>query len=198
MVANRSFLRQSGSSLIVALIILGMITVLSVLSFRVSDNSIAVTGNLQHAEAVAGAANAVIQEAISTVRLVESPDSVFANPCLGEANTRCVDINGDGTDDVTVRLDPDPTCVKVGVIPVNKLNLGLDGDRPCMIGVAQNFGVGGTRSSDSLCAQTVFEITAVARDAITEAGVTVVEGVGVRTSTDGVDTFCPVPGTAPG
>lgn len=181
---------QRGNSLIVALIIMGMITLLSITSLRISDNSIAVTGNLQHAEAVLNAANSVIQEAISTVRMVQSPDAIFLNPC-GAQNTRCIDINGDAANDVTVVLAPAPTCVQARIIPVLALDLTADEDRPCLQGVAQTFGVAGAPSADSLCANTVFEVTAVATDMVTNAEVTVREGVAVKTTSDDVDTACP-------
>ena len=188
--SNHRVHRQRGNSLVVSLIILGMITVLGLTSYRLSETSISVTGNLQHREDVTRAADSVIQEAISTVRMVETPNSVFLNPC-GKANTRCVDINGDNVDDVTVALDPAPTCVQAKVIPVSALDLTDDEDRGCMVGVSQNFGIQGAPSSNSLCANTMFEVTAVATDAVTSAAIEVREGVAVRTSIDDVDTSCP-------
>ncbi len=182
--------RQQGNSLVVSLIILGMITVLGLTSYRLGETSLFVTGNLQHRESVTRAANSVIQEAISTVRMIESPNAIFLKPC-GKANTRCVDLNGDNVDDVTVALDPAPTCIQAKVIPVSALDVSDDEDFGCMVGVTQEFGVQGAPSSNSLCANTLFVVTAVATDAITAAQVEVREGVAVRTSADDMDTSCP-------
>lgn len=181
---------QRGNSLVVSLIILGMITLLAITSFRISEGSLLVTGNLMHREDVLRAANGVIQEAISTTRMVETPNSVFLNPC-GTANTRCVDLNGDAVNDVTVALTPAPTCIQAKIVPVSALDLADEEDRGCLQGVSQTFGVAGAPSADSLCANTVFEVTAVATDVVTSAAVTVQEGVAVRTTADDVATSCP-------
>lgn len=183
--------RQRGNSLVVALIILGMITLLAITNFRISDSSLTVTGNMQQQEAVMSAANGVIQEAISTVRMIQNPTQIFTAPCGGVNNTRCVDLNADGVNDVTVQLTPAPTCIQAQVIPVNSLDVSDEEDRPCMQGVAQTFGIAGAPSADSLCANTLFEINAVANDAVTAASVTLTEGVAVRATTDDVDTACP-------
>lgn len=193
MMRNRALLRaQRGNSLFMALVILGMVTLLAVTNFRLSETTAVVTGNFQHEDAVLTAANSVIQEAISTVRMVQTPTAIFPNPCNNVPNSRCLDLNADGTADVTVRITPAPTCIQAKVLPVNDLDLSDDEDRGCMTGVASGtFGVAGAPSADSLCANTLFEVNAVATDSITEAAVRLSEGVAVRVTTDDVDTACP-------
>jgi Tfp pilus assembly protein PilX len=190
-VAPRRLRRQSGNSLVVALIILGMITLLAVTNYRISDASLTVTGNMQQQDAVMSAANGVIQEVISTVRMIQTPTKIFTTPCDGVDNRRCVDIDADGVSDVVVNVTPAPTCIQSQVIPVNSLDVADEEDRPCMQGVAQTFGIAGAPSADSLCANTLFEVNAVANDAVTAASVTLPEGVAVRATTDDVDTACP-------
>ena len=68
------------------------------------------------------------------------------------------------------------------------LNLALAIDAGCATGVTQTFGIVGTTSSDSLCADTLWELTAAAADNITQARATVVQGVTLRVSKD---TSCP-------
>lgn len=182
---------QRGNSLIIALIILVMITLLAVTNYRISDGSLTVTGNLQHQTAVMTAANSVIQEAISTTRMVQTPTTIFPDPCGAVPNSRCLDLNADGVDDVTVTIDPPPHCIQAKIIPVNALDLTNEEDRGCLQGVAQTFGIAGAPSADSLCADTLFEVTAVATDAVTAAKVTLAEGVAVRTTSDDVETACP-------
>ena len=101
------------------------------------------------------------------------------------------DLNADGVDDVTVTIDPPPHCIQAKIIPVNALDLTNEEDRGCLQGVAQTFGIAGAPSADSLCADTLFEVTAVATDAVTAAKVTLAEGVAVRTTSDDVETACP-------
>jgi hypothetical protein len=135
-------------------------------------------------------AQGTIEEAISTTRFFQNPTLVFLQPCAG-SNTRCYDVNADGKPDITVTLTPNPACVMAKTIPSASLDLSNPEDLGCSIGTSQTFGIVGSASGDSLCANSVWEINAVAVDAITQARATVTQGVAVRVSTDSVATTCP-------
>jgi hypothetical protein len=130
------------------------------------------------------AAHGTLEEAISATWFSATPANALVAPCLGTANTRCVDVNGDGVNDVTVRLNPAPACLTSQTIKNATLNLSLAIDAGCSTGVSQTFGIMGTASGDSLCADTLWELTAAAADNITQASATVVQGVTVRVSKD--------------
>src|SRR3546814_6173822 len=99
--------RQRGMVLIFALVFLLIITIAAIVSFKMSKTSLDIVGNTQSRDAAIASANSAIQEALSTTRMFEAPDAVFLLPCSG-ANTKCYDINGDGTDEIEVALTPSP------------------------------------------------------------------------------------------
>ena len=94
--------RQRGATLIVALIMLALITLLVVNAFTLSSSNLRAVGNMQSREETMAAANQAIE------RMVSTP---FYN-ALG-TQTWNVDINKDGTNDyvVTTAL---PTCIRAG------------------------------------------------------------------------------------
>ena len=181
--------RQRGMALVVGLILLALMTVMAITSFNIGRTSLDIVGNMQARQQALTAANDAIQEAVSTVRLFQAPSAIFLNPC-GAANTRCFDINGDEVTDITVTLTPTPACIQAQIIPNASLNLADANQAGCATGAAQTFGIEGTATGSSLCANSVWEITAVARDAVTEAEVVVTTGAAVRVSTDDVGTTC--------
>ena len=181
---------ERGMALVVGLILLALMTVMAITGFNIGRTSLDIVGNMQGRQEVIAAANNAIQEAISTTRLFQAPDAIFLNPCAGD-NTRCFDTNGDGVDDITVELTPTPVCIQAQTIPNAALELNDANQAGCATGVGQTFGIEGTSTGSSLCANSVWEIVAVATDLITEAEVVVTQGAAVRVSTDDVGTHCP-------
>lgn len=185
--------RQRGITLIVGLIMLALMTLMALSSFNIGRVSMDIVGNMQHRSEVLAAANGAVQEAISTTRMINSPNTVFLDPCTGN-NTRCVDTNGDGADDITVSLLPAPFCVQAQPIPNAALNFATVGNSDCTVQVDQSsFGISGGASGNSLCANSLWEVTAVASDITTEASITVTQGVAVLASTANIAASCPVP-----
>lgn len=184
--------RQRGMALIVGLILLALMTVMAITGFNIGRTSLDIVGNMQSRQEVITAANSAIQEAISTTRLFQSPTAIFLDPC-GGANTRCYDINGDDVNDISVQLTPTPTCIQAQVIPNAALDLSslTSPQAGCATGVSQTFGTEGAQTGASLCANSVWEVVAVATDLITEAEVVVTEGAAVQVSTDDIGTSCP-------
>lgn len=183
--------RQRGMALVVGLILLALMTVMAITGFNIGRTSLDIVGNMQARQEVIVAANSTIQEAISTTRLFQTPNQIFLDPCNNTANTRCYDTNGDGVNDITVQLTPAPTCVQAQTIPNAMLNVANANDAACTTGVSQTFGIAGAATGSSLCANSVWQIVALATDDITEASVTVTQGAAVRVSTDDVGTTCP-------
>lgn len=183
---------QQGMTLIIGLIMLILMTVMAIASFNIGRISTEIIGNMQQRGEVVAAANGAIQEAVSTTRLTDAPDAIFLNPCAGP-NTRCFDTDGDGAaDDVTVTLTPTPSCVQAQAIPTASLNFALPTDAACITSVQQGvFATQGVATGNSLCANSVWEVNAVAVDAVTSARVVVTEGVAVRTTAANIATSCP-------
>jgi Tfp pilus assembly protein PilX len=183
--------RQHGMTLFVALVMLVLMTLFAVTTFNLGKSSLMVVGNMQARAQAMVAANSTLEELISKTDFFRTPAAAVVFPCAAGANTRCYDINGDGVNDVTVTLSPQPTCKASRVIQSSELNLANTNDVACSTGITQAFGVIGAASGDSLCADTVWELTAVATDSITKASSTVAQGVSVRVSTSDVANNCP-------
>lgn len=189
--------RQRGITLITALIMLVVLTMVALATFNLSKSNLQVVSNMQQRDEAVAAAQEVIEEAISTPRFANSPTDILANPC-GGANQRCVDVNGDGTDDVKVTITPQPVCLMAPIIRQDELDIENNpDDLSCSNGGGQNFGTPGAADPNSSCANSNWEITAVAQDVQTGAAVKVTQGVSARIKRDDVINNCPMPGTAP-
>jgi Tfp pilus assembly protein PilX len=181
---------QRGATLLVGLVMLVVLTMFALTTFNLGKASLQIVGNMQQRNQAVSSAQGTIEEAISTTRFFQSPSLVFLPTCAG-ANAKCYDINGDGTADVTVRLTPNPFCIVAKTIPNASLDLSNAEDLGCSIGVSQSFGIVGSATGNSLCANSIWEINAVATDAVTSAKATVTQAVAVRVSTDNVAAICP-------
>jgi len=181
--------RQRGVTLIVALIMLVLLTLLALTSFNLGNSNLQIVSNMQQRNEAVAAAQEVIEEAISSTRFFQSPDDALANPCDG-ANQRCIDTNGDGKPDVTVALAR-PVCAKVQTVKNSSLDLAQSENAGCIVSQVQNFGTSGAVTGDSLCADSVWELHATATDNVTEASVEVTQGVAVRVAKDDIATNCP-------
>jgi Tfp pilus assembly protein PilX len=182
--------RQRGVTLIVALIMLMLITLMVVTGLNLGKGSMQTVGNMQQRNQVNAAIDETLEEVISTTRFSDTPADVFFTPCNHVANTKCVDIDGDGATDVTVALTPAPACLTAQVIPATALNLAIAEDAGCVLGVTQDFGVANVVSGDSLCANSTWEIKAVGTDAVTQTTVNATQGVNLRVTTDNIPASC--------
>lgn len=182
--------RQRGITLVVALIMLILITLLALTGANLGKGSLQTVGNMQQRNQVNAAIQETLEEVISTTRFSDTPTAVFLTPCNGVANTKCVDINGNGVTDVTVAITPVPACVKSQVIQLTALDLSKTEDAGCTVGVDQDFGVVGAVKNDSLCADSTWEIKAVGTDAITQATVAATQGISTRVSTNNIPASC--------
>lgn len=185
--------RQEGMTLVVALIMLVLITLLVVTSANLGQGSLQTVGNMQHRNEVFAAAQETIEEAISSTRFFDNPGNVLVNACDGVSNQRCVDVNGDGTQDVKVQLTPAPTCVMVQSIKNDALAISAadSEDLGCAVGQSQNSGIVGAASGDSMCSNSTWEIHALASDMVTGAKTEITQGVAVRVNNDAISTSCP-------
>lgn len=181
---------QRGATLLIALIMLVLLTLFAVSALNTGTTNLKVVGNMQAKSEALNAAQEAIETVLSSPLFISNPGNAVLNPCV-VANTLCTDVTGDGTPDYTTRLTPAPTCMSVKFIKVTELNLTDPEDLGCAAGQAQQFGIAGAVSGDSLCSNSVWEITAVTTSAVGGATVTAVQGVGVRISADDMAGSCP-------
>ena len=182
--------RQQGATLLIALIILVLLALLGLSAFQTSATDLRASGNMQARTEALNAAQEAIETVISTNQFVSDPANAVTTPC-GDANTFCSDYNADGVPEYTTQLMPAPACVAVKVIKSTELDFTSAADLGCVVGQSQQFGVAGAGGAgDSLCANTLWQITAAASSASSGAKVTVTQGVGIRVGVDDMATSC--------
>lgn len=187
--------RQEGATLLVSVMMLVLITMLALTSYRLGSGNLKIVGNMQERNQTFAAAQSTIEHVLSNPGFTGAPNNAIAEPCNGIPNTRCVDVNGDGTSDVTVRVGSLQPTGELNVAPCVQqvkpvANATLDYSKPedasCAVGVGQTYGIAGANSGSSMCAETLWGIDAVATDATVGATSVVSAGVRVRTSSDDV------------
>ena len=175
---NAPYFRQTGAALIVSLIMLILISLLAVASFRLGNSDLQIVGNMQQRKQSLWAAQQAIEQVISSTAFLATPANALPNPCGGVANTACIDLNGDGVADVNVSILV--TCNAIEPILNSALDLSNPNDAACAVGANQNLGVAGAASSNSLCSNSIWDTRATATDAVTSAQYVVDQGVSVR------------------
>jgi Tfp pilus assembly protein PilX len=186
--------RQRGFTLLVGLIMLVLLTLIAVATFRLGLTQATVVANSQYRNEGIGAAQQAIDVVINSSNFAVNPAAAIAqsNCSGGGANSLCVDTNGDGASDFKVTLTPQPRCVKAAVITTSSLDLSDPEDLACAAQSQQDFGLIKTGSSgNSLCANSTWEVTATAVDDATATNVTVAQGVSVRIAATAMDANCP-------
>lgn len=189
---------QRGATLVVALVMLILLSILAVSSLNIGRSSLQVVHNAQTQAVAADAAQAIINQVVSSPAFTEHPDNVLEQNCpvgvTAPANSRCVFVNAatDSKTVVVVALNPAPKCVQSRALPTNELDLTNPEDLGCTQGFSgQNYGIEGAGALSSLCANSMWEINAQATDPVSNAQAVVTQGVTVRVSTDAAATACP-------
>ena len=188
--------QQRGITLIVSLIMLALLTIMALATFNIGKSGLQVVGNAQSQMQAGNAAQTIIQQVISTPAFSEAPDNVLDNSncppgVTAPANSRCVDLYGDGKTTLVVAMSPPPQCLQVKPIPAADLNLSNPQDLGCALGENQNQGVEGAATGASLCSNSTWEVTGAASDPVTRARAVVSQGVAMRISNDSAATSCP-------
>lgn len=171
--------QQRGAVLLVALIMLLLVTLMVVSGFNLTQTNLKVVQNMESRNLAKYAANAAIEEAISSAQFLSSPGDIFSVSCA-QSNRKCYDFNGDGIDDIVVQVEA-PACVIVLPIKNSELNVFDPMDASCFIQGSQN----------SMCVNSVWEMRATARDVLTGAEVVVRQGIAVRATSNNIATACP-------
>ena len=181
--------RQRGMTLLTALIMLIVLTMLALTSFNLSKSNLQIVSNMQQRDESAAAANQVIEEIISNSDFTDDPDKTIQTPCNNKENTRCIDTNADKVTDVTVTLISPPKCVKAKIVKSVDVDVSKKSEQGCLLGGTDQHGMGAD-TGDSLCADSVWEVQAEAVDDDTAAKVIVTQGMEVRVKTTDVIDSC--------
>ena len=189
---NRAPRRQRGITLVVGLIMLVLLTLMAVVAFHMGTSQTAIVSNAQHRDEATDAAQQAIDTVLNSSNFMIDPSAAIpvSNCPGGGANTLCVDVNGDGKGDVKVALSPKPKCIAGAPIANSALDLANAQDLACATGAGQTLGIEGSTNANSLCANSSWEITAVASDTDTNTSVTVVQGAASRIATTDLANNC--------
>ena len=191
---------QRGITLIISLIMLVLLTIMALTSFNIGKSSLQVIENAQQQEQVLNAAQTMLNQVVSSPAFTEAPANVLDNSncpvgVAAPANSRCVDLHGDGKTVIVVALTPQPVCLQATPVPATALNLTNQNneDWGCTVAIRTEHGIEGLETGDSLCADSLWELNAQAREPVSTAKAVVTQGVAMRVSQDSVDTACPAP-----
>lgn len=179
---------QRGASLVVSLVLLLLLSLMAANAFKNAANSLRIVGNTQSRQESLAAAQKAIEQTISSAAFSTDPEAVAATPVP-------VDINGDGTNDYTVSLDPKPNCYRSRTIKTSELNPEVPADLACV--QSSNLINSGLDSDDavslagnSMCATMEWDIAATVSDTASNTDLAVHQGVSVRVPEAEVDNLC--------
>lgn len=187
---------QRGITLVMSLVMLVLLTIMALSSFNIGKSSLQVVENSQQQAQAHNAAQAMLDQVVSTPTFAESPGNVLDNSncptgVVAPANSRCVDLYGDGKTVIVVAMAPQPFCTQVKAIPAATLDVSNSEDAACTVEEKQNFGIDGVVSGASLCSDSMWEINAQATEPVSRARAVVTQGIAMRVSNDAVSTACP-------
>ena len=191
--------RQRGVTLIITLIMLVVITLFAVSAFNSSNINLKVVGNMQSQSEAMAASQRAIEETVSHTDFYNTPANAIPAPCGNAPNMLCTDLNGDGVNELQTTLTPNPSCVQGYIIKTSDLKITQSADDLACIQAQQQgtFAVAGaTPTGDSICAKTVWNITAQTLTygqtaASSDVNVTVTSGVSLRVPAVNLASACP-------
>lgn len=179
--------RQTGVTLIIALVMLTVLGLLAALAVKAGSMNLRVLGNMQARGQVMSAAQAALERTLSSAEFSQQPATVAARAIP-------IDVDGDGVADLSAVLSPPPACYRLRVVKMTELDPSVDADRLCLkSSAAANAGIDtGTNSGgDSLCADSEWKLRATVNDASTGASVAVNQGVAMRGLVTDAVNACP-------
>lgn len=171
-------LQQRGVTLVVTLIFLVLISLFAATAFKNSTVNLRIVGNMQSQQEAIAVAQQALEQTISSTYFTTNPANVAATPVS-------VDVDGDGTDDYTATLNPQPHCYRTKAIKSTELNPTLLADLACMkSGAVQQGGLdtpdAAADAGNSMCANSEWNIGAQVVDVRSGTKVVMNQGVAVR------------------
>lgn len=167
---RRSSMRnQRGSTLLIGLIMLVLLTLMGLASVNSATSNLKVVGNMQYQQEALGAAQVAINQVLSK-------GSYFSDPSTSPTSTT-VDTNGDGTPDYTVAI-AQPCILLTKDILVSELSFSNANDLLCLSSPnLRQAGIMGQSSGagKSDCAWVTWRVTASVNDASTKVRVSLVQ-----------------------
>lgn len=180
--------RQRGAALFAVLVLLFVMGWFALSAFRISTQQLQIVGNGQAEQQATAAAQRAIDVTISSNAFSKDPAGVALIPVA-------TDVDGDGDDDFTAKLEPKPKCIRVRPIKTMELDIAKAADRVCL----QSGGASGNlivmpgavvAAGDSMCANSEWNVAASVSDPTTNTAVTVQQGVAIRVVASDAKNYC--------
>lgn len=177
---------QRGVTIVIAMLFLLILSIFAVSSFNSGTTNTRVTGNMIARQEAQASAQLLIDRTLSSAEFATDPSAAAADPLT-------VDMNSDGVLDYTAQLVPAPVCHRLRTVKNQELDADSDLDLPCLTGAGppakDSDGVDPT-ADDSACANTEWNVRAVATDPESGVSVAVNQGVGVRSDKTRAENLC--------
>lgn len=164
--------KQAGATLVIALVMLVLMTLLAVSAINLSTGNLKIVGNMQYQQEASSAAQAAVNQVLSKASYLTQPASV--------PDEMTINVNGH---DYAVRLSQ-PCLKSVAVLTVADLSgLPLQEAASCSLSSAAHSS--GVLSQDAAnaysdCARVTWEIRASVNDPELNAQAEIVEGVSMK------------------
>jgi len=175
--------KQNGATLITALIMLIVLTLLVVSGIRSNTSNLRIAGNMQIQEEAVATAQQAVEEVLNTNFTFAPASSVVA-----------VDIDNNGSTDYTAAIDV-PTCTSSTPINIGELDASNVADQACfpsgsISGGALIIGASGVLAptTQSWCSKQKWDVRASINDSNTGAKIALHQGVFLRVE---AGTLCP-------
>lgn len=183
--AQPSRRHQRGATLVITLVLMLLVGLAAMSSISGSERNLQIAGNMQLRNEALAASQAIIEQTISST-------AFSRDPAAAAASVQAIDIDGDGRADQEVRLDPAPTCLRVQPIKVSELDPTQSADLACLGSSQQITGrdFNATGNGDSLCGDSLWNVSASVSDNVTGAQVRVHQGVSMRVATTDAQNAC--------
>lgn len=185
--------RQQGATLVIALVLLLTLSMLGVWAFNSSSTNTRIVGNMQARQEALSAAQAAVEQTISSPLFITNPTAVAATP---------VTVNINGTAYAVLLKDKQsmrkPACYRLKAIKQNDLDANSAGDRNCMKDAGQTTGIESEvppaeiTSGDSMCSNSDWNIYAEVTDPQSGAFVAVNQGIAQPVVTLDAENACPI------
>ncbi|HEX2494014.1 MAG TPA: PilX N-terminal domain-containing pilus assembly protein [Steroidobacter sp.] len=153
---------QRGTTLVVAMLFLVVLSMFAVASINSSTTNTLVTRNMIARQEAIAAAQWLIDWRISNLLFATDPDSIAQA-------YESVDLDRDGVPDHFPKIDPAPVCTRMRPVKANTLDPAVENDRGCMTsGVVPNSGLDtpdlAASTGNSLCSSTEWNVRAILDD----------------------------------
>jgi Tfp pilus assembly protein PilV len=162
------------------MITLLLLTMMVISTFTIGKGSLKIVTNTRDRNQAANAAQQTLGETVNSSQFNSNPAQALTTTCNGTANSKCIDVDGDGNNDVSVTVTSN--CKASQPIPNSALDPSDPESQKCLLGAGQTGGIEGTISSNSSCSNQVWDVKAAATDLKSGAQYTAAQGVAVRTS----------------